>query len=130
MCVAKELKKSIVKLGSQKEIIILSRSAGGRYASYIADEVNIKNIICLSYPFKHPNEGIEPDRYLHLINLKTPMLIIQGESDDYGGRDVKENYTLSPNIELFFVDANHEFSINNNDWERVLSKIDEIINSN
>jgi len=124
----KKLKMSILKLGSQKEIIILSRSAGGRFSSRIADELNIKHIICLSYPFKNPNEGIEPDRYLHLINLKTPMLIIQGESDEYGGLEVKDNYIFSSNIELFFVDTNHDFKISNHDWERVLTKIDKIIN--
>jgi predicted alpha/beta-hydrolase family hydrolase len=62
------------------------------------------------------------------MDLKTPMLIIQGESDEYGGLEVKENYNFSPNIELFFVDTNHDFLISNSDWERVLSKIDEIIN--
>src|ERR1035437_7856185 len=124
----KKLKMSILKLGSQKEIIILSRSAGGRFSSRIADELNIKHIICLSYPFKNPNEAIEPDRYLHLINLKTPMLIIQGESDEYGGLEVKDNYIFSSNIELFFVDTNHDFKISNHDWERVLTKIDKIIN--
>jgi len=122
-----KLKKSILKLGTKKEIIILSRSAGGRFSSRIADELNIKHIICLSYPFKHPDEDIEPDRYLHLMNLKTPMLIIQGESDEYGGLEVKDNYIFSPNIELFFVDTNHDFKISNHDWERLLSKIDEIV---
>lgn len=122
-----KLKKSILKLGTKKEIIILSRSAGGRFSSRIADELNIKHIICLSYPFKHPNEDIEPDRYLHLMNLKTPMLIIQGKSDEYGGLEVKDNYIFSPNIELFFVDTNHDFKISNDDWERLLSKIDEIV---
>jgi hypothetical protein len=122
-----KLKKSILKLGTQKEIIILSRSAGGRFSSRIADELKIKHIICLSYPFKHPTEGIEPDRYLHLMNLETPMLIIQGGCDEYGGLEVKDNYIFSPNIELFFVDTNHDFKISNHDWRRVLSKIDEII---
>jgi hypothetical protein len=124
----KKLKKSILRLGTENEIVILSRSAGGRFSSRIADELNIKHVICLSYPFKHPDEDVDPDRYLHLMNLQTPMLIIQGESDEYGGLEVRDNYILSRNIELFFVDTYHDFKISNHDWERVLSKIDETIN--
>ena len=125
---AEKLKQSILRLGNEKEIIIISRSAGGRFSSLIADDLKIKHIICLSYPFKHPEEDIEPERYLHLISLKTPMLIIQGTKDEYGGLEVKDKYILSPNIELFYVDANHEFIISNTDWKRVLNKIDTIIN--
>lgn len=122
-----KLKKSILKLGHQKEIIIISRSVGGRFSSLIADDLKIKHIICLSYPFKHPKKDIEPERYLHLMDLKTPMLIIQGDKDEYGGIEVNEKYTLSPNIELFYVDANHDFEISSADWEKVLHKIDDVI---
>jgi len=123
----KRLKKSILKLGTKKEIIIFSRSAGGRFASRIADEMKIEHIICLSYPFKHPNEPIDPDRYIHLTNLKTPMLIIQGERDEYGGLDIIDKYILSQNIELFFVDTNHDFEISEDGWASVLNKIDDVI---
>lgn len=127
---SKKLRKSILEMGNTDNLIILSRSSGGRISSLIADDLNIKHIICLSYPFKHPKMDNEPDRYLHLKNLKTPMLIIQGEKDEYGGIDIKEKYEFSPNIELSFVDTNHNFSLNNNDWNKVLQKIDEIINQN
>jgi hypothetical protein len=125
---AEMLKQSILRLGNKKEIIIVSRSAGGRFSSLIADDLKIKHIICLSYPFKHPEKEIEPERYLHLISLKTPMLIIQGDKDEYGGLDVRAKYILSPNIELFYVDANHDFIISGNDWKTVLIKIGNIIN--
>ncbi len=124
----RKLKKSILQLGSKNEIVILSRSSGGRIASIIADELNINHIICLSYPFKHPEMDIEPGRYIHLKNLKTPMLIIQGTEDEYGGIDVGEKYELSQSIELFFVHARHDFKINANDWKRVLQKINEVLN--
>jgi hypothetical protein len=123
----RKLRKSISKLDTHKDIIILSRSAGGRYASCIADEYNIAHIICLSYPFKHPNEGVEPNRFIHLKHLKTPMLIIQGEQDEYGGIEVKDTYSFSPAIELFFVNTNHDFTLSKLDWDRVISKIDEIL---
>lgn len=122
------LKKSILQLGNKKEIIVLSRSAGGRLASYIVDELKINYLICLSYPFKHPNKAANSTRYMHLLNLKTPMLIIQADKDEYGGIEVKKKYTLSLQIELFFVNANHDFILTKNDWERVIIKLHEIIN--
>lgn len=124
----RKLKQSILDLGTQNEIIILSRSSGGRIASVIADDLHIEHIICLSYPFKHPEMDVEPERYTHLENLETPMLIIQGTEDEYGGIDIKRKYTLSSNIELFFVNAKHDFKVNAEDWKRVLQKISEVLN--
>ncbi len=121
------LKKAILKLGTNKEIVIFSRSSGGRIASLIADELSIKKIICLGYPFKHPEKEIEPDRFLHLRNLKTPFLIIQGTNDEYGGKEIQEKYSFSPTIELFFVDTNHDFKVSGEDWKKVLSKISGFI---
>jgi len=124
-----KLKKSIHTLGDGNEIIIISRSSGARISSMIADDLKVKHIICLGYPFKNPEKGIEAERYLHLKNLKTPMLIIQGTSDEYGSyEDVLREYSFSPAIELFPVEANHEFKINTNEWHRILSKIGKIIN--
>ncbi|MGL5112772.1 MAG: alpha/beta family hydrolase [Flavobacterium sp.] len=123
----RRLKRSIEKLDSKKELIVLARSAGGRFASSVADDLKIKNIICLSYPFKHPDSAVEPDRYLHLRDLKTPMLIIQGNLDEYGGQEVKDTYIFSPNIELFFVNTNHDFHITAFDWQNVLLKLEEYI---
>lgn len=125
----KRLTESLLKLEKGREVIILSRSAGGRYSSLIADKLNIKHLICISYPFKHPDKEDEPERYLHLEKIQTPMLIIQGDKDEYGGLDVKDKYSLSPNIELVFVKAQHNFNIDEQDWEKVFTKISEVINS-
>ena len=124
---AEQLKKNISNIGNNKEIIILSKSAGGRFASYIADELNIKHLISISYPFQNPDEQKNSTRYKHLENLKTPMLIIQGDRDEYGGIEECQNYILSPKIELFFVDADHDFIVNKNDWKRIINKLDKII---
>lgn len=123
----KKLKKRIEYLGAKNEVIIISRSSGGRVASLIADDLDIKHIICLGYPFQNPNNGVEPERYLHLEHLKTPMLIIQGIHDEYGGIEIKDQYKFSPNIELFFVDTNHGFNIDNKTWDKIYQKIDEVI---
>ena len=90
---------------------MLARSSGGRVASLIADELGLKQIVCLGYPFKHPEQDDEPARYAHLAQLKTPMLIIQGIQDEYGGTEIKNRYELSNNITLLFLDTDHNFAI-------------------
>jgi hypothetical protein len=124
-----QLKKSLLGLTTKQGIIIISRSAGGRFASMVADELNINHIICLGYPFKHPDKEAEPDRYEHLATLKTPMLIVQGDQDEYGGIEIREKYAFSPGIDLMFVSGNHDFQISSTDWERVLRKVAGIQNS-
>ncbi len=122
-----KLKEDLSKFNNKKEVIILSRSSGGRFSSLIADSLNINHIICLGYPFKHPDKEIEPERYLHLETIQTPMLIIQGDKDEYGGLEIKDKYIFSPNVELLFVKASHNFNLDKQDWTKVLTKIDEII---
>ncbi len=121
------LKKRIQKLSIKNEVIIISRSSGGRVSSLIADELNIKHIICLGYPFQNPDNGAEPERYLHLENIKTPMLIIQGTKDEYGGAEIKDKYKFSPSVEVFFVETNHNFIIDDRTWDVIYQKIDEVI---
>lgn len=123
----KRLKKRIQKLSVKNEVIIISRSSGGRVSSLIADELKIKHIICLGYPFQNPENGVEPKSYLHLEHLKTPMLIIQGVHDEYGGIEVKEKYKFSPNIDLYFVDADHGFNVYANTWAEIYHQIDKAI---
>ena len=105
------LKKTIRKHGGAERTIVLARSSGGRVASLISDELNLKQIVCLGYPFKHPEQDDEPARYAHLAQLKTPMLIIQGIQDEYGGIEIKNRYELSNNITLLFLDTDHNFAI-------------------
>lgn len=83
------------------------RSMGGRIASYIADAVEPAGMVCISYPFhapKNPASAIT----IHLQQLATPTLIVQGERDEYGTRDEVEGYELSPTVELCWIpDGNH-----------------------
>ena len=123
------LQKSIQSLGEENEIIVLSFSSGGVTASLIADKLKIKCIICIAYAFKNPGKEMEPDRYAHLKELKTPMLIIQGVNDEYGGLEIRNNYALSSNIEVLFVDADHGFNLAEKDWEIVMTKIENAINA-
>lgn len=105
------LKKIIRKHGGATRTIVLARSSGGRVASLIADELNLKQIVCLGYPFKHPEQDDDPARYTHLATMKTPMLIIQGIHDEYGGIEIKTHYELSNNITLLFLNTDHNFTM-------------------
>jgi len=118
-----ELREYVKVLGGGENVIILSRSSGGRVASLVADELGIKKLICLGYPFRHPEKNVEPERYLHLANLKTPFLIIQGTRDLYGGIESKDGYVLSSSVSLVYVDTDHDFNVERSEWERVMSKV-------
>jgi uncharacterized protein len=125
----KKLESFIKNLGMDTNIVILSRSAGGMIASRIADSLGINKLICLGYPFKHPQRPTEPERFEHLARLKTPFLILQGARDQYGGINIQTTYTLSPQISLAFVDTDHDFKVTNLEWDRIITNIKDFISS-
>ncbi|MGZ3756261.1 MAG: alpha/beta family hydrolase [Mucilaginibacter sp.] len=122
------LEKRISAFNDQYDLTILSRSSGGVISSLLADKLAIRQLICISYPFENPNNGVEPYRFKHLEHLKTPFLIFQGTRDEYGGVEVTEKYKLSNSIELHFVDTDHNFDLSKENWQPVLSKIGAAIN--
>jgi len=123
----KSLKNLIGNRGIAERTIVLSRSSGGRVSSLIADELNLKHIVCLGYPFKHPDQGDEPDRYSHLAKLKTPMFIIQGTHDEYGGLEIENKYALSDSIKLVFFNTDHSFNINEAMAHEIVEKIESMV---
>ena len=121
------LEQRIRELGIADCVTVLSRSSGGRVSSLIADKMALKQIICLGYPFKHPEQPDEPERYLHLSAINTPMLIIQGAQDEYGGLDVPKRYMLSPRVELSFFETDHNFNIDDQTADSIVEKIISMI---
>lgn len=90
-------------------LFIGGKSMGGRMASMVADEMNVRGLICLGYPF-HPPGQPERLRTAHLEKLKTPTLILQGERDPFGTRDDVRRYKLSRAIRVEFIaDGDHSF---------------------
>ena len=82
---------------------------GGRIASLIADEAGVAGVVCLGYPF-HPPGKPERTRIEHLVSLRTPTLIVQGERDPLGTREDLAGYALSAAIHLhWLVDGDHSF---------------------
>jgi uncharacterized protein len=97
----KSLKKSRVSL--------LGHSAGGIVASLIASEECVDKIACFGYPFKFPNRDEEPNRTKHLGSVNKPMLIFQGDQDEYGNKDDRRKYGLSSHVEVVSVQATHDY---------------------
>lgn len=93
----------------QGKLVIGGKSMGGRMASLIADEAEVDGLICLGYPFHALGKKDKP-RTEHLINLKTPTLILQGERDTMGDFDTVSEYELSASIRFHWLDdGDHSF---------------------
>jgi pimeloyl-ACP methyl ester carboxylesterase len=115
---------------SPLDTILMGRSSGARLASWYASRHRVRAVVCLCYPFKSPDKGREPERYEHLARLTVPTLIIQGSVDDYGGRNILSDFTLSPAIKVKFVEgADHAFLISPQSWDVVTEDIISFCNS-
>ncbi|HWS70981.1 MAG TPA: alpha/beta fold hydrolase [Thermoanaerobaculia bacterium] len=97
------------ELGGGPKLFIGGKSLGGRMASMVADELGVRGLVCLGYPF-HPPGKPERTRTKHLEALRTPALIVQGERDPFGTRDDVAGYALSKTIRIEWLpDGDHSF---------------------
>ena len=90
-------------------LAIGGKSLGGRMASMVADEAEVRGLLCLGYPFHPPGR---PDRLrtAHLETLATPALILQGERDPFGRADEVPGYRLSDAVAVSWLpDGDHSF---------------------
>ena len=71
-------------------------------ASMVADELGVRGLLCLGYPF-HPPGDSSRLRVAHLETLRTPALIIQGERDPFGTKAEVSAYKLSEVIRLEWI---------------------------
>jgi predicted alpha/beta-hydrolase family hydrolase len=93
-------------------LLIGGKSMGGRVASLVADEQygqgRIAGLVCLGYPFHPPNKP-EQLRTAHLLDLKCPAFIVQGERDPFGTRSEVEVLQLSRAIRIHWAsDGDHD----------------------
>ena len=92
-----------------KNLIIGGKSMGGRIASMVADDMGVRGLACLGYPF-HPPGKPETLCTGHLETIKTPTLILQGTRDPFGKQGEVEGFALSPAIRLHWLeDGDHGF---------------------
>ncbi len=105
----KRFRDVIDEVGPPSEVVIGGKSMGGRIASMIADEVGVAGVVCLGYPF-HPPGKPERLRTAHLEELKTPTLVVQGTRDTFGTPEEVASYSLSPAIDVVWMeDGDHSF---------------------
>lgn len=98
----------VERLGRER-LIVGGKSMGGRIASLIADEANVAGLVCLGYPF-HPVGKPDQLRVKHLLTIKTPTLIVQGERDSFGSREEVAAYSLPAGIRIHWLtDGDHSF---------------------
>ena len=101
------------KARPERPLILAGKSMGGRVASLLVDELadagDVGGCVCLGYPF-HPPGRPERLRIDHLVSLRTPALILQGERDSFGRREEVEAYPLSPRVRLGWIPGgDHSF---------------------
>ena len=97
-------RRAIEEHGGGKRVVIGGKSMGGRMASMVADEMNVRGLICFGYPF-HPPAKPEQLRVAHLETLRTPTLIVQGTRDTFGTPPEVATYALSPQIQVEWIDG-------------------------
>jgi len=103
-------REAVREAGSDpSRIAIGGKSMGGRMASVVADELTVRALVCLGYPF-HPPGRPERQRTAHLAALHTPALIVQGTRDAFGTPDDVAGYRLSPAIRIEWLEgADHSY---------------------
>ena len=103
---------AIDALKARGPLVIGGKSMGGRVASMIADQFHasgqIVGLLCLGYPF-HPIGKPDQLRTAHLVEMRTPTLIVQGTRDLFGTREEVATYKLSKSIEILWLeDGDHD----------------------
>ncbi len=102
--------RTVIDRLEAETLVIGGKSMGGRIASMVADEMGVRGLVCLGYPFHGPGRPMNPERLSHLEHLKTPSLFCQGTRDTLGSAEDVEGYTLAPNIRLHWLeDGDHGF---------------------
>ncbi|HKU40523.1 MAG TPA: alpha/beta fold hydrolase [Polyangiales bacterium] len=97
----------VEQVGHPERTCIGGKSMGGRIASMLADELGVKGVVCLGYPF-HPPGQPEKLRTAHLATLKTRCLIVQGSRDQFGTEEEIASYRLSRAIRVLILpDGDH-----------------------
>ena len=97
----------VAEFGGGPRLFIGGKSMGGRMATLVADELQVRGAVVFGYPF-HPPGQPNKLRTAHLENLATPMLVLQGERDIFGSRDDVAGYRLSPQIRIEWIpDGDH-----------------------
>jgi uncharacterized protein len=116
----------------QEHLVIGGKSLGGRIASMVADEAGVHGLVCLGYPFHPPKKPAQKPRdngrIVHLRNLRTPALLVQGTRDPFGGPGEVGAYGLSPAITMHWIeDGDHGFIPRKRSGRTLQQNLDEAL---
>ncbi len=101
--------RSVIGELGTANLVIGGKSLGGRMASMVADEMGVRGLVCLGYPF-HPPGRTDKGRVDHLKDLRSPTLILQGTRDSFGSPEEVAGYDLTPAIRVHWLeDGDHGF---------------------
>ena len=103
--------------------VLIGRSSGARLASVYAERRPVAAVVCFSYPFRNPQNVVQPERFAHLAKTTVPTLIFQGLRDFYGAGDIVEDYALSPSVTVRFADTDHGFFLPPAAWDGVAETV-------
>ena len=106
-------REQVALLAERSKLIIGGKSMGGRVATQLLDALasstNVCAGVCMGYPF-HPPGKPEQLRTAHLLDLKTPLLVLQGERDTFGKHEEVMGYGLPEHVSLHWIpDGDHSF---------------------
>ena len=91
---------------------LLGKSMGGRVATMLADELRADAVVVFGYPFHPPRKPTEL-RTAHLLTVRTPTRILQGERDPFGQPDEVAGYGLPAHVEVvWFPGGDHSLEPN------------------
>lgn len=121
------LRRRVARLQRDRSLFLLGRSAGGVLGTRLADDFRLSGVLCLGYPFQAPGKPVEAIRTAHLETLRTRTLIVQGETDIYGGRSVAAETSMSPMVGVRFFPVGHEFDAPEAVWKEIFATIDEFM---
>ncbi len=119
--------RHILSVIPTQNLFLVGRSSGARAMTRLAadftDPATVAGIVCLGYPFRHPEMDHEPDRVDHLTRLRVPTLILQGDEDTYGNRLTAPTYPLSDSTRLEFVPGTHVLTLPPEGWDALADRI-------
>jgi predicted alpha/beta-hydrolase family hydrolase len=91
--------------------VLIGKSMGGRVGCHVALEDTVDGIVCLGYPLKAMGSGKTRDEVL--VDLRTPILFVQGEKDNLCPLDLleKTRKRMKAKSTLFVVEGgNHSLA--------------------
>jgi hypothetical protein len=68
-----------IRAGSTQPVVLAGKSMGSRIGCHVALEESVAGLVCFGYPLQAAGSGKLRDEVL--LNLKTPILFVQGTKD-------------------------------------------------